>query len=118
MIKLAIVGSRNLSDIHWVDACIKENYNIEDIELIISGGAIGIDSDSEAFAKRHNIPTLIIRPDYDTYGKSAPFRRNTEIVKACDCLIAFCLDNSNGTMDSVNKAKEMGKEVTEYHIHV
>lgn len=48
-------------------------------------------------------------PDWDKYGKSAGFKRNTTIVEACDTLLAFWDGKSRGTQDSIAKAEKLGK---------
>lgn len=102
--KVAVVGSRNT----------KVNITKHmpgNIELIISGGASGIDTLAQDYAKKHNIPTLIILPDYEKYGKAAPLKRNEEIVNKADVIIAFWDMKSKGTEHIINYAKSQNKKV-------
>lgn len=106
--KIAVIGSRNL----YADV---SKYIPEEVSCIISGGAKGIDSAAEEYADRHNIPKLIIRPDYEKYGKHAPLIRNEAIVDAADMVIAVWDGKSRGTKHAVNYAKAAGKAV-EVHL--
>jgi YspA, cpYpsA-related SLOG family len=106
--KLAIIGSRTFNDYELMQTFT----DLTDVTLIISGGAIGADSLAERLANENNIPTLIFKPDWKLNGAKAGFMRNTSIVENCDQLIAFWDGKSNGTMDSVKKARALGKPVT------
>lgn len=77
--KIAVVGSKNLKlDI--------SKYIPEETSTIISGGARGIDSLAEIYADNTNIPKLIIKPEYDKYGKAAPLKRNRAVTDCCAVL--------------------------------
>lgn len=99
--RVAIVGSRNLS----VDI---GKYIPKNITALVSGGAKGIDTLAERWADRNNIPKLIIKPDYDTYGRSAPIRRNRTIVENADFVLAIWDGKSRGTKFTIDYAKERG----------
>lgn len=85
-------------------------------ECIISGGARGVDSLAAAFARENNIPLVEFLPKYDRFGRSAPLKRNIEIVEACDKVLAFWNGTSRGTLYTINAAKRMGKPVEIVHI--
>ena len=100
--KVAIIGSRNLT----VDIA---NYIPNGTTKIISGGAKGIDRLAEKYADENNIPKLIIKPEYEKYGKSAPLRRNKTIVENADIVIAIWDGKSNGTKFTIEYAKKIRK---------
>jgi len=99
--RVAIVGSRDLS----VDI---EKYIPENTTEIVSGGARGIDTLAERWADQHNIPKVILKPDYDKYGRSAPIRRNETIVSAADLVVAVWDGKSRGTKFTIDYAKKCG----------
>lgn len=112
MIKLAIVGGRDYNN-HNNFKVIVDNY-IKEIGTpseIVSGGADGVDTMAEKYAKENNINTKIFKPDYDKYGHGpdAPKMRNTEIVAYATHVLALPTVKSRGTYDSINKAKKMNK---------
>lgn len=105
--RIAIIGSRSLN------VCI-DQYVPQNTELIVSGGAKGIDQIAEDYADRKGIEKLIIKPNYQKFGRGAPLVRNKEIVENADLILAFWDGKSRGTMHSVKYAMECGKEV---HLH-
>lgn len=112
MIKLAIVGTRSpkLSYKEWESLLVQE-ISPSDVSLVVSGGAEGIDTYAKLFAGRHHIPLTEFRPDYAKYGKQAPLRRNTQIVKEATDVIAFPSAESRGTLHSIAEARRMRKRL-------
>ena len=103
--KLLIVGSRSI-----------KNYDISkhipaETELIISGGAEGIDSIAEEYADKHKISKLILRPKYEKYGKAAPLKRNELMVELADEVMALWDGVSRGTKYTVEYAMKKNKTV-------
>lgn len=108
---LAVVGSRTWTDKQCVFDML-DCYYIDYPQLkIISGGAKGADSMAADWAKSRNVPTQIFRPDWDVYGKRAGFMRNEQIVRACDSVLAFWDGTSKGTLNTIDKARDMQKPV-------
>lgn len=89
--KVAVIGSRGLqvNDL--------QNYLPEDTDEIVSGGAYGIDTCAEEYAKENGIPFTKIRPNYDEHGRQAPILRNVEIATYADTVLAFWDGKSKGT---------------------
>jgi hypothetical protein len=107
--KISIVGSRGFQDAKLLAATMARWKP----SLIISGGARGADMLGEQWAYANGIPTRIFKPSGQ--GRAAfvrsCFARNTDIVEACDILVAFWDGESRGTQDSVQKGKKFGKVV-------
>lgn len=104
--KLAIIGSRNLeiSDLG--------KYIPKGVGEIVSGGAKGIDTCARAFAMENGISLTEFLPDYKSYGRAAPLKRNLEIIDYADEILAFWDGKSKGTEFVINKAKKQNKKVT------
>ena len=98
--KVAIIGSRTVKDVDL------SRYIPPETTLIISGGAIGVDTIAERYADEHGIEKLIIRPEYNLYGKRAPLVRNRLIVDQADLVIAFWDGESRGTAYTVSYAQQ------------
>ena len=111
--KLAIVGSRSLTDIN-LDKYLQDEHPDE----VVSGGARGIDMLAEQWARSHGVPVTTFLPDYSRYGRRAPLVRNDQIVEAADKVIALWDGKSTGTMYTVRKAEKMGKPVELHKIAV
>jgi hypothetical protein len=110
---LAIVGSRDFTDYDWFTQQVEQILNewdteTESIKCIISGGARGVDSLAKRYATEHDIKLIEFPADWQKFGKSAGPKRNTQIVEACDHLIAFPSKEGRGTQDSIAKAEKAG----------
>ena len=103
--KLLIAGSRSITNIDL------EKYIPKETTLIISGGAIGVDTLAERYADRHKISKYIKLPRYDLYGRSAPLKRNEEIANACDKALVIWDGKSRGSKYTIDYLKKIGKEV-------
>lgn len=104
--KLAVTGSRHWPDRDSVYAAL------DDIEprptLIVTGGAIGVDSYAGSWAQSRGIHLAIVRPP--NHMPQSYLDRNTVIVDLADKVIAFrAAGRSNGTDDTIRKAEQVGK---------
>ena len=103
--KVGIVGSRGFTDYQMV---CDEMSLIDNVDVIVSGGARGADSLGEKWAKENNKETLIFKPDWNKFGKRAGFIRNEDIIKNSDYVIAFWDGMSKGTKSSIDLCKKFG----------
>lgn len=106
---IAIIGSRDAFKELYVRDELDRLYE-KDWTKIISGGAPGVDTFAKNWAKDNDIPIEIIRPK-DPKVKSDYFKRNIEIVKKADKVVAFWDKSSKGTAFTVEFAIEVGKPV-------
>lgn len=114
--KVGVVGSRIYTDRTFIFDVLDRLHSFSKIQTIVSGGAAGPDSYGQQWGEENSVQTLIFIPQYKLYGKSAPFRRNTEIVQNSDIIIAFWDGASSGTKDTINKAKKANKKIKIYGI--
>jgi hypothetical protein len=101
-VKVAVIGSRNLQVEHL------EAFIPPDATEIVSGGAKGIDACAREFALENGIKLTEFLPDYDQYGKSAPLKRNIQIIEYSDLVLAFWDGKSRGTKHVIDTCKERG----------
>ncbi len=101
--KLAIVGSRNLTNI------VLDRYISEEVEEIVSGGAVGIDFCAAEYAKNKGVKLTEFLPQYERYGRAAPIVRNKKIVDYADKIIVFWNGSSKGTLSVIKYAQKTGK---------
>ena len=107
--KIAMSGSRDFTDQNTIDEVLDKYKDV--CTLIISGGAIGVDTLSEVWAQKNKIKTEIIKPNYTKYpNKSAPIIRNKIIIDKADMLIAFWNKVSKGTKSTIDFAIKKGIE--------
>ncbi|MFS8160447.1 MAG: SLOG family protein [Candidatus Roizmanbacteria bacterium] len=116
--RLGIVGSRDFHDYEKflrIIACIDRKYNVlQDVVEIVSGGADGVDTLAERFAKDMGLKFKPYHADWKKLGNKAGPIRNTKIVKRIHLIIALPKmtegQYSRGTRDSINKATKSGKK--------
>ena len=106
IMKILIVGSRGIKDFD-LEGCVPPRA-----ELIISGGANGVDTLAEKYADKHKLSKLILRPQYDKYGRAAPLKRNEIMVDIADEVLVIWDGVSRGTRYTAEYAKKMGKSVS------
>lgn len=102
---IAVIGSRNFSDYKLLESTLA---SIPAITQIVSGGAKGADSFAEIYAKQHQLPLVVLKPDWKQYGKGAGIVRNRKIIEAADMVVAFWDGESKGTASSLAMAKTKG----------
>lgn len=113
LLDVAIVGSRTVTSYEALERVLREApAHWMDDPRFISGGADGVDTLAEHYARRNDIPIDIIEPDWSDWSDGNPaIERNAEIVEKADCVIALWDGKSNGTRDTINKALDRGTPV-------
>jgi hypothetical protein len=105
--RLAIIGSRTFNSFSIVEKVL-DKYKSK-ITTVVSGGARGADSIGAAWANKYDKKLVVFKPNWDTYGKSAGYLRNKDIIENCDGCIAFWDGKSKGTKHSFKLCKEFKK---------
>ena len=106
--KVAVIGSRGLT----VDDLGK--YLPANTTEIVSGGARGIDTCAREYANAHEIKLTEFLPDYQTYGRRAPLKRNIQIIEYADVVLAFWDGVSGGTGFVITNCRKMNVPVKIY----
>jgi predicted Rossmann fold nucleotide-binding protein DprA/Smf involved in DNA uptake len=116
--KLAVIGSRSITDKEWVFRQIMEYINSTSKPVtIISGGAEGVDSLAKDYAKWEGRDFIMFQP-YFLLDKQVEFSnrhfftRNRQIVFNADEVLVLWDGVSRGTKYTADYAKKTGKPVT------
>jgi len=114
--RLAVVGSRLWPQKDYVFHVLEEWLGEYPITTIVSGGQPkGVDGWAVTFAQDRGLELVEHLPAhmhpkedprYSPYCPSNYHRRNTDVVHDCDVLLAFCFQNSSGTLSTYEKAKK------------
>ena len=104
--RVIIAGSRSMTEAVQVTMAIAQSGFV--IREVISGGARGVDTLGEAWARTHHIPVRRFPADWRHYGKSAGFRRNEAMAHVADALIAVWDGSSPGTNHMIATARQRG----------
>ncbi|MBD5170726.1 MAG: DUF2493 domain-containing protein [Bacteroidales bacterium] len=110
--KIGIVGSRN-PGVNYQDweALLLAKIDLSNVDLVVSGGAKGVDYYAKVLAARHHIPYMEFAPKYSVYGKYATLKRNTQIVTESSTVVAFPTPDSRGTHHSIREAKRLKRNL-------
>ena len=105
--KVIIAGSRSIEDFASIKYAVdKSAFKITEV---VSGCARGVDKLGERWAKEHGIPIKPFPAKWTDNGyldRGAGFKRNEQMAKYADALIAIWDGNSKGTKNMINWAKQ------------
>jgi predicted Rossmann fold nucleotide-binding protein DprA/Smf involved in DNA uptake len=109
--KVAIVGSREYDNYPEFKQYLDAFRSRIQIDMIVSGGAKGVDTMAYNYAVEKGI-TFVCRPPIPEDGfPRAYFRRNLRIVEQAECILAFPKGKSTGTRHSISLANKLKKEL-------
>lgn len=113
--RLAIVGSTKIDDeqLKTTKAFMQGIIQFYTPKLIISGGAVGIDTLADNEATLWKIPTMIILPANPRWEPNGYKDRNTKIAEECTHLLCIRTNQSRtyGSGWTADKAEKLGKTV-------
>lgn len=112
MFKVIVAGGRDFNNYRGLAASLDHLLKnvIDDIE-IVCGMARGADRLGEQYAKERGYRIRYMPADWDTYGRSAGYKRNVQMAEYADALVAFWDGASSGTRHMIKTAQEKGLEV-------
>jgi hypothetical protein len=105
-VHIAIVGSRSYPHLDMVRQFVA---GLSCADVVVSGGAAGVDSEAHKAAKQRGLACVVVMPDWNGLGRRAGFERNTTIVRLSAFVVAFWDGTSRGTKDTIEKARKAGK---------
>ena len=104
--RFIIAGGRDFNNYDKMARVMHTYFNLLDVNptslLIISGMAKGADLLGRQIAMDNNLPVLEMPAEWNKYGRSAGYRRNTEMANKATHLIAFWDGQSKGTRHMIN----------------
>ena len=110
--KVAVVGSRNLT------VTDLRRYLPQGVTEIVSGGARGIDTCAREYAQRNGLKLTEFFPDYQKYGRTAPLKRNLQIIAYADIVVVFWDGESHGTKFVIERCRKMNKKIILYRLRI
>lgn len=111
-----VVGSRNFLDYELLKKKLDKVLQHKHQVVIVSGGAKGADSLAEKYAKEKNYPLKIFTANWNSYGKSAGYMRNSQMHEFISRfnnrgIVAFWDGQSKGTKHNFNLAKKFNTPI-------
>jgi hypothetical protein len=104
-VRVIIAGTRTIADYDLVARAVAESGFA--VTLVISGMARGVDTLALRYAREHGIPVEEHPANWSRWGKSAGYRRNLEMAKVAEALIAITT-GSPGTAHMIEIAESLG----------
>jgi predicted Rossmann fold nucleotide-binding protein DprA/Smf involved in DNA uptake len=109
---IGIVGNRYEWGLLEVLEKIHQTGIVTKDDVIVSGGAVGVDTFAQIYAKKNGIPILICYPDPKKASPQRFYERNGEIARISDIIIAFNIKNErSGTYNTITQARKLGKKI-------
>lgn len=107
--KVVIAGSRTIDDYEAVCRAIEGSGFT--IDLVISGGAKGVDMLGVRWAKENKIQHCLFPPMWHELGKRAGMVRNRWMVKVADGVIVVWDGQSRGSGNTIICAEDLKKHL-------
>ena len=113
---ILVAGSRNFADAERLAKILAENVSEGDV--IVEGGAKGVDLMARAWAEERGIDVVEIKADWGKYGRAAGPKRNdamTAFIAERGGKAVFIWDGeSKGTKQCIASARKRGIECRVY----
>lgn len=127
--KLIIAGSRTITDYNLLKKAMKDSNAISKVKEIVSGGAKGVDTLGERWAKEHKVKLTVMKAKWNDlkapgavidvrpgtedgyYNSRAGLQRNEDMGRYADALLALWDGKSTGTAHMIDFMKKLGKKV-------
>jgi predicted Rossmann fold nucleotide-binding protein DprA/Smf involved in DNA uptake len=107
--KVIVAGCRDYNDVGFVlNAMIESKF---DIDIILQGGANGVDMCAKIIAIEADLPCLEYPADWDKHGKAAGPIRNREMAGNADALVAVWDGMSLGTKNMIDTARDFNLKI-------
>lgn len=107
--RVIIAGSRSISNFAIVCEAVRRSGF--PIGRVLSGMARGVDSLAVRYAAENDLPLDPFPAQWSKWGRSAGYKRNVEMARHADALIAVWDGNSPGTQHMLDVAKAHGLRV-------
>jgi hypothetical protein len=104
-----IAGGRDYNVYETVVEAVQESGFA--IDVVVSGGAKGVDALGEQYASEMNLPLNVFMADWQTHGRAAGPIRNRKMAENADALIAIWDGKSKGTKNMIETATKKGLPV-------
>jgi len=103
--RVAVVGSHDFHDYSRLKHTLD---NMENISMLLSGGAKGADSLAEIYAREKNIELKRLVPDWSTYGRAAGMIRNKDIVAEAEQVWRSGMENPKERSTASSWPRKLG----------
>lgn len=111
MTKAIVCGGRDFSDYKSLCKALDEIHRFYNLVCVIQGGAVGADLLARKWAMENTVPYEQYDADWKTYGISAGFVRNQQMLDEGNATLVIAFPGGNGTFDMIKRAQKKGVEL-------
>ena len=115
--KVIVAGGRDFTDVFLMALALERIIGVGD-EIVNGMCKTGADLLARIYANKNQHPLIPFPADWNQYGHAAGPRRNYEMSRYGDTLVAFWDGESNGTRSMINFALKNCEEVHVYRYAV
>ena len=109
-----ICGGRDFEDQDMFNAAMSDIVSLYGMpSRIVHGGAKGADSLAGKWADRHALEEIVVRPQWELFGKSAGVLRNQLMLDRHHPKRVIAFPGGRGTADMVRRSREAKIDVIE-----
>lgn len=108
-LRVIVAGGREFNNYQMVKEALDELRLTCPNISIVCGEARGADTFGRKYAEENNLPIdshPVTAADWKTYGKGAGYRRNEDMAKVADALLAFWDGESKGTKHMIDLSRK------------
>lgn len=109
--RVLVCGGRDARDHRPIYDALDKLRPVPD--LIITGGALGVDVMAEQWAASAGIPCAVFKPYWDKFGKAAGGLRNSWMLRFGQPTLVVAFPGGSGTANMVQKARAHSVPVVE-----
>ena len=107
-----ICGGRDYNDEQYLWEYLDKYTEENGVDLVIEGGATGVDRLANLWAIHHGVHVAQVRPRWDFFGKKAGHLRNAAMLRL-NPMVVIAFPGGVGTANMIKQAKEKGVPVIE-----
>ena len=111
MERIIVCGGRDYTDIEKVNIILTKVWNKHKNATLVEGGARGADRLAQNWARQNSVPVETIPADWDRWGRSAGYRRNSEMANLDNVIGVVAFPGGKGTQHMIDTAQERGIKV-------
>lgn len=106
--RVLVCGARDFTIESAVWGLLSDFLQVAKVEVLIHGGAPGVDTIAGQWANERGIPVEVFPADWDASGRAAGPIRNQRMIDEGKPDVVFAINGGRGTADMLRRARRAG----------